>query len=122
MSLPHGLKSLIAPTSVKSHCKMDPSDKLIWDAAYDEEYDGLVSLPTWEVISEAQFRQTFFSHVFVQTSFRQLFLLHVRRKSCQNDIRTKNSYVKPLMKLTTGVEQSVITRPSRVFIPNGIAQ
>jgi len=36
---------------------MDPSDKLIWDAAYDEEYDGLVSLPTWEVISEAQFRQ-----------------------------------------------------------------
>jgi hypothetical protein len=35
---------------------MDPSDKLIWDAAYDEEYDGLVSLPTWEVISDEQFR------------------------------------------------------------------
>ena len=28
-----------------------------WDAAYDEEYDGLDSLPTWEVISETRYRQ-----------------------------------------------------------------
>jgi hypothetical protein len=53
----HGLKSLIAPTLLKAHWNMDPNDKSIWDVAYDEEYDGLVYLPTWEVVSEAQFRQ-----------------------------------------------------------------
>jgi hypothetical protein len=52
----HGLQSLIAPTSLQSHHKLSPSDKSIWDAAYDEEYDGLESLPTWEVITEEQFR------------------------------------------------------------------
>jgi hypothetical protein len=34
---------------------MDPDDKVIWDSAYDEEYDGLESLPTWEIISEDPF-------------------------------------------------------------------
>jgi len=53
----HGLKSLIAPTLLKAHWNMDPNDKSIWDVAYDEEYDGLVYLPTWEVVSEAQFCQ-----------------------------------------------------------------
>jgi hypothetical protein len=53
----HGLKSLVAPCSLKDHKNMDPSDKSIWDAAYDEEYDGLISLPTWEVVSEEQFKQ-----------------------------------------------------------------
>jgi hypothetical protein len=33
---------------------MDPDDKLVWDEAYNEEYDGFVSLPTWEV-SEDKF-------------------------------------------------------------------
>jgi len=37
----HGLSSLIAPTSLKHHAKMSSGDKAIWDAAYDEEYDGL---------------------------------------------------------------------------------
>jgi hypothetical protein len=36
---------------------MDPDDKLVWDAAYNEEYDGLVSLLTWEVISEKEYKQ-----------------------------------------------------------------
>jgi len=27
----------------------------IWDAAYYEEYDGLCSLPSWEVINEDQY-------------------------------------------------------------------
>jgi len=36
---------------------LDPEDKIIWDAAYDEEYDGLESLPTWEIITEAQYKQ-----------------------------------------------------------------
>jgi hypothetical protein len=51
----HGLQSLLAPTSLKAHHKLSPEDKSIWDATYDEEYDGLESLPTWEVISEAQY-------------------------------------------------------------------
>jgi hypothetical protein len=53
----HGLKSLVAPLSLKHHPKMDSNDKLIWDAAYDKEYDGLVSLPTWDIITEEQFRR-----------------------------------------------------------------
>ncbi len=53
----HGLTSLIVPTSLKSHGSMDPIDKMIWDEAYNEEYDGLVSLPTWEVESEDKYHQ-----------------------------------------------------------------
>jgi hypothetical protein len=49
----HGLKSLVAPTSLKA--KLDPENKTIWDEAYNEEYDGSVSLPTWEVIYEDQY-------------------------------------------------------------------
>jgi hypothetical protein len=36
---------------------MDPDDKIVWDAAYNEEYDGLVSLPIWEVVSEKEYKQ-----------------------------------------------------------------
>jgi len=36
---------------------LNVTDKIIWDEAYNEEYDGLEALPTWEVISEAQYRQ-----------------------------------------------------------------
>jgi hypothetical protein len=32
----------------------NPNDKVIWGAAYAEEYGGIVSLPTWEVITEKQ--------------------------------------------------------------------
>jgi len=35
---------------------MLPQDKLIWDEAYNEEYDGLANIPTWEVISKSQFK------------------------------------------------------------------
>jgi len=52
----HGLTSLLAPTSLKAHSLMSSSDKVIWDEAYLEEYDGLSSLPTWEVLTEAQFK------------------------------------------------------------------
>ena len=52
----HGLSSLVAPSSLKSHSKLTLSDKAIWDDAYFEEYDGLSSLPTWEVLSEAQYK------------------------------------------------------------------
>ena len=51
----HGLKSLLAPSSLKHHHNMSSEDKDIWDAAYCEEYDGLASIPTWEVLTEWQF-------------------------------------------------------------------
>jgi hypothetical protein len=37
----HGLTSLVAPSSLKQHLTMNHGDKNIWDAAYDEEFDGL---------------------------------------------------------------------------------
>jgi len=52
----HGLTSLVAPSSLKHHNKMNDNDASIWNSAYDEEYDGLMSLPTWEVISEEEFK------------------------------------------------------------------
>jgi len=52
----HGLESLIAPTSLHAHHKLNASDKKIWDEAYNEEFDGLASLPTWEVFTESQFK------------------------------------------------------------------
>ena len=53
----HGLQSLVPPTSLKAHNTLDPGGREIWNAAYDEEYDGLEALPTWEVITEAQYKQ-----------------------------------------------------------------
>jgi hypothetical protein len=32
------------------------ADKEIWDSVYDEEYDALNDLPTWEVLTKSQFR------------------------------------------------------------------
>jgi len=55
--LAYGFKSLIPPTSPKQHTKLDPNDKAVWDSTYDEEYDGLSSLPTWEVVSEGTYRK-----------------------------------------------------------------
>jgi hypothetical protein len=51
----HGLKSLVPPSSLKNHQKLDIDDKHIRDSAYDEEFDGLTSLPSWEVMTEDQF-------------------------------------------------------------------
>ncbi len=33
----HGLKSLVAPTSLKAHSSMDLGDQVIWNEAYNEE-------------------------------------------------------------------------------------
>ncbi len=35
---------------------MSSNDKAIWEATYCEEYDGLTSIPTWEVLTESQFK------------------------------------------------------------------
>ncbi len=52
----HGLQSLLAPTSLKAHANLSSTDKEVWDTAYEEEYDGLASLPTWDVVTEEQFK------------------------------------------------------------------
>jgi hypothetical protein len=52
----HGHRSLIAPSSLRQISKMHPSDQIIWNEAYKEEYDGLINIPTWEVLSESQFK------------------------------------------------------------------
>jgi hypothetical protein len=52
----HGLQSLIPPSSLKHHHSLSSSDKAIWDAAYSEEFDGLSSIPTWEIVTESEFR------------------------------------------------------------------
>ncbi len=71
----HGLKSLLAPNSLKHHRSLDPADKQVWDAAYDEEYDGLASLPTWEVITEAQYKQLRLTDESTTNSARLVYLL-----------------------------------------------
>lgn len=48
------LHVLQAPTLLKHH-KLHPEDKKTWDAAYNEEYNGLVDIDTWEVISESEY-------------------------------------------------------------------
>ncbi len=35
---------------------MSSSNQSIWDEAYFEEYDGLAFLPTWEILTEDQFK------------------------------------------------------------------
>jgi len=52
----HSLQSFIFPSLLKYHNSMTPHDKKIWDEAYCEEYDGLVSIPTWQVLTESQFK------------------------------------------------------------------
>jgi hypothetical protein len=36
---------------------MKANDENICDEAYAEEYDGIASLPTWEIITESQSKQ-----------------------------------------------------------------
>ena len=50
------LHQMVPPTSLLKHAKLHPHDKTIWDASYREEYEGLVSLDTWEVITEQQYK------------------------------------------------------------------
>jgi len=53
----HGLSQLVAPTSLKNISKLPLSDQAVWHAAYNEEFDGLSEIPTWEIISEEQFKK-----------------------------------------------------------------
>ena len=48
------LHKMEAPTLLKHH-KLHPEDKNTWDEAYRQEYQGLVDIDTWEVISEEKY-------------------------------------------------------------------
>jgi hypothetical protein len=52
---------------LKAHSKLSFNDRAIWDTAYDEEFDGLESLPMWEVLTEEQFRQLGIAHKALPT-------------------------------------------------------
>ena len=49
------LHKMEAPTLLKHH-KLHPDDKETWDEAYRQEYQGLVDIDTWEVISEEKYQ------------------------------------------------------------------
>jgi hypothetical protein len=53
----HGLSSFVAPSSLKSIASMTSTDQDVWLSAYDEEFDGLSSLPTWDIVTEEQFKR-----------------------------------------------------------------
>ena len=36
---------------------MHKSDKETWDASYKAEYNGLVDIDTWELLSEAEYQE-----------------------------------------------------------------
>jgi dUTPase len=43
--------------SLLHHHKLSTKDRNIWDAAYLAEYQGLVDIDTWELISEAEYKR-----------------------------------------------------------------
>jgi hypothetical protein len=49
------LDKMDAPTLLKHH-RLSQNDRAIWDAAYRAEYDGLVNIETWELISEEEYQ------------------------------------------------------------------
>jgi hypothetical protein len=53
----HGLSSFVAPSSLKNIASMSSNDQEIWLSAYVEEFDGLSSLPTWDIVTEDQFKR-----------------------------------------------------------------
>jgi hypothetical protein len=88
----HGLNSLVAPTSLQHHKSMHPDDKIIWDDAYNEEYDGLISLPTWEVVSEAEYchlSKGKCNRVRENIASKFVTILHIEGKVNLADIFTK---------------------------------
>lgn len=46
-----------APTLLKHH-KLHEDDKITWDEAYRQEYQGLVDIETWETITEQEYQKT----------------------------------------------------------------
>jgi deoxyuridine 5'-triphosphate nucleotidohydrolase len=55
------LNLLEAPTLLKHH-KLHPQDKATWDEAYRQEYQGLMDIDTWEMITEEEYNNM--KHIF----------------------------------------------------------
>jgi hypothetical protein len=55
------LKLMEAPTLLKHH-KLHPDDKATWDEAYRQEYQGLLDIDTWEMITEEEYNDM--KHIF----------------------------------------------------------
>ena len=53
----HTLEIQQAPATLLRHNQLTPHDKILWDAAYAEEYYGLQDFGTWEVISETEYQK-----------------------------------------------------------------
>jgi hypothetical protein len=50
------LHDMQAPGSLLRHHNLHPEDKITWDLAYEEEYNGLASIDTWETITEEEYQ------------------------------------------------------------------
>ena len=50
------LENLTEPL-LSEHNKLSPNDKIIWDAAYGEEIEGLINLPCWRTITESEYHK-----------------------------------------------------------------
>jgi hypothetical protein len=75
-----------SPTSLIQHAKMHLNDKKIWDQSYFEEYDGLVNLDTWEVISEDEYKQI--KHL-VKRTLPTMAIATIKKDGQGNPIRAK---------------------------------
>ena len=51
-----GLSIDKAPASLHHHSRLPPQDKILWDAAYAEEFNGLRDLGTWDIITEDEYK------------------------------------------------------------------
>ena len=49
------LHNQLAPSSLKRHSQLHPDDKTVWDAAYHEEYYGLMDLGVFDFITEQEY-------------------------------------------------------------------
>ena len=80
------LEVLAAPTLTKHH-KLTPNDKIIWDKSYKSEYDGLMNVDTWQVITEAQYQQL----IKLQnvTTIPTMAILVIKKDGDGNPIRAK---------------------------------
>lgn len=50
------LENLTEPL-LSEHNKLTPGDKVIWDAAYGEEIEGLLNLPCWRKFSASKYQK-----------------------------------------------------------------
>ena len=75
-----------APTSLLQHAKMHPNDKATWDQSYFKEYNGLVNVGTWEVITEEDYKSL--KHL-VKKTLPTMAIAVIKKDGQGNPIRAK---------------------------------